>query len=87
LVQYLRDKNVSRIAQQSTTKKKNAGVSLETKYQIFLVGFENQKRKHNNGPKENKEGTSLCSKGGTSIDELAFEVDTNRWHKGEVFRL
>ncbi len=21
------------------------------------------------------------------IDELAFEVGTNRWHKGEVFRL
>jgi hypothetical protein len=45
LVQYLRDKNVSRIAQQSTTKENNAGVLLETKYQIALVGFENQKQK------------------------------------------
>jgi hypothetical protein len=61
LVQYLRDENVSRIAQQSTTKENNAGVSLETKYQISLVGFENQKRKHNNGPKESKEGTSRPS--------------------------
>jgi hypothetical protein len=45
LVQYLSDTNVSRIAQQSTTKKNNAGVSMETKYQISLVGFENQKQK------------------------------------------
>jgi hypothetical protein len=65
LIQYLCDENVSRIAQQSTTKENNAGVLLETKYQISLVGFEDQKRKHNNGPKENKEGTSLPLKGGT----------------------
>jgi hypothetical protein len=49
LVQYLRDENVSRIAQQSTIKKNNAGVSLETKYHTSLVGIENQKRKHNDG--------------------------------------
>jgi hypothetical protein len=57
LIQYLCDENVSRIAQQSTTKENNAGVLLETKYQISLVGFEDQKRKHNNGPK--KEQASL----------------------------
>jgi hypothetical protein len=45
LVQYLRDKHVSRIAQQSTTKGNNAGVPMETKYHISLVGFENQKQK------------------------------------------
>jgi hypothetical protein len=65
LVQYLRDENVSRIPQQSTTKKNNAGVSMETKYHISLVGFENQKRKYNKGPKESKEGTNLPLKGGT----------------------
>jgi hypothetical protein len=65
LVQSLHKENVSRIAQQSTTKENNAVVLLETKYQICLVGFENQKRKHNNGPEENKEGTSLPWKGGT----------------------
>jgi hypothetical protein len=50
LVQYLRDKNVSRIAQQSTTKESNAGVSLETKDQISLVGFENKKQKPQQWP-------------------------------------
>ena len=50
MVQYLRDKNVSRIAQQKTTKENNAGVSLETKYQTSLVGFENQKQKPQQWP-------------------------------------
>jgi hypothetical protein len=40
LVQYLRDENVSRIAQQSTTKKNNAGVLLEIKYHNSFDGFE-----------------------------------------------
>jgi hypothetical protein len=61
----LRGENGSRIAKQSTTKKNNAGVSVETKYHISLASFENQKRNYNNGPKESKEGTNLPSKGGT----------------------
>jgi hypothetical protein len=69
LLQYLRDENVCRIVEQSTTKKNNPGVSLKTKYQISLVGFENQNRKHNNGPKENKEGVSHPLKGSTSREK------------------
>jgi hypothetical protein len=60
LVQYLLDENVSRIAQKSTTKKNNAGVSMETKHHISLVGFENQKRNYSITPrKAKKEQISL----------------------------
>jgi hypothetical protein len=56
----LLDENVSRIAQQSTTKKNKSVVSMETKYHISVVGFENQKRNYNNGPrKAKKEQVSL----------------------------
>jgi hypothetical protein len=58
LVWYNIDENVSRIAQQSTTKENNACVSLETNTKFPCLALRTKDKNRNNGPKESKEGTS-----------------------------